>query len=64
MDLYVCVWNGGDMEEEVFVVTVLFYVSLYKNISPICVYDAEGNLVSGPIFIKTDSGAGRQGKPD
>ena len=64
MDSHVYVRNGGGMEEELFIATVLFYVSLYKNISPTFVYDAEGNLVSGPILIKTDSGAGRQGKPD
>jgi hypothetical protein len=52
------------MEEQLFITIVLFYVSLYKNISPTFVYDAEGNLVAGTIFIKTNIGAGCQGKTD
>ena len=41
------------MEEHLFVATVLFYVSLYKNITPTSVYDAGESLVLGPMFIKT-----------
>ena len=49
------------MEEELFISTVLFYVSLYKNISPTFEWDGD-TLIKGPIFIKTDSGNGRQSK--
>ena len=37
-------------------------MKLYKNISPVFVYIAEGTHVPGPIFIKTDRGADRQRK--
>ena len=50
------------MDEQIFIAIVLFYVSLYKTVSPTFVYDAEGNCVSCPICIKTNRGAGRQSK--
>ena len=58
-DSHVCDRKGGGMEEELFVAVVLVYKSLYLNSHP--TFEWEGEKVSKrPIFIKTDSGAGRQ----
>ena len=63
MDAHVCVRKGGGMDEELFISTVLCYVSLYPNIHPTFKWSADGKtLLHGPIFIKTDSGNGRQTK--
>ena len=61
VDAHMCVRKGGGMEEELFIATVLFYVSLYPNIRPMFEWDGD-TLLYGPIFIKTDSGNGRQTK--
>jgi hypothetical protein len=61
VDAHVCVRKGGGMEEELFIATVLFYISLYPNIRPTFEYDGT-TLLFGPIFLKIDSGNGRQTK--
>ena len=51
------------MDEELFISTVLCCISLYPNIRPTVKWSADGKtLLHGPIFIKTDSGNGRQTK--
>ena len=51
------------MEDELFIDTVLLYLTLYPNIHPTFVWEGE-KLIKGPIFIKTDSGSGRQSKSE
>ena len=59
---HVSVQGAGGMEEELFIATVLFYVSLYKDIlHPTFVWD-NGTLIMGKLFIKIDSGIGCQAK--
>ena len=61
MDSHVCVRQGGGMEEELFIATCLLYLSLYKDIHPTFVWEGD-KLIKGPVFLKTDSGSGRQSK--
>ena len=53
--------EGGGMEEELFITTVLVYLTLYPNIHLTFVWEGY-MLVKGSIFVKTDSGSGRQRK--
>ena len=58
VDSHVCARKGGDMEEELYIAVVLLDKSLYQNLHPI--FEWEGKkVIKGPIFIKTDSRAGR-----
>ena len=49
------------MEEELFIEAFLLYLSLYKDIHPTFVWEGD-KLIKGPVFLKTDSGNGRQTK--
>lgn len=50
------------MDEDLFISTVLFYKTLYKDtIAPKFEWDGD-RIVKGPIAIKSDSGPGRQCK--
>ena len=63
MDAHVCVRKGGGMDEELFISTVLFYISLYPNIRLMFKWLADGKtLLYGPMCIKTNSGNGPQTK--
>ncbi len=54
-DSQVAVRQKGSMDENLFMKTVLFYKSLYPNLSPH--FKWEGNmLIQGAILIKSDSG--------
>ena len=49
-------------DKQLFISTMLFYMSLYKNtLAPGFVWDKD-RLGKGPVLIKTDSGTGRQAK--
>lgn len=62
MDTQVSVRIGGGMDEDLFISTVLFYKTLYKDtIAPKFEWDGD-RIVKGPIAIKSDSGPGRQCK--
>ena len=51
------------MEEELSIVTVFFYMSLYPNTCLIFEWSVDGEtILFGPIFIKTNSVNGRQTK--
>ena len=62
MDTQVSVRIGGGVDEDLFISTVLFYKTLYKDtIAPKFEWDGD-RIVKGPIAIKSDSGPGRQCK--
>ena len=61
---FACVCQKRGVEEELFMATVLFYISLYKGtIHPTFVFDGD-KVIKGPIIIKSDNGGGRQGKSE
>jgi hypothetical protein len=53
VDGCVCVQKRGGVEEELFISTVLFYISLYPNIRPMFELSVDGNtLLCGPSSSK------------
>ena len=57
MYTHVVVRPKGSHEEDIFIRTVLFYKSLYLDLSPRFEMDRD-NVVKGPVFAKCDSGPG------
>ena len=50
------------MDEGLFIQTVFLYCSLYPNLAPRFKFSSNGKVIEGPIFVKTDSGPGRNCK--
>jgi len=63
VDSHIAVRKKGSKDETLFISTVLFYKSLYPNLAPRFKWEG-GKIVEGPIFIKTDSGPGRNCKSE
>ncbi len=64
MDAHIAVRRKGSMDEDLFIQTVLFYRSLYPNLAPRFKFSSNGKVIAGQIFIKTDSGPGRNCKSE
>ncbi len=55
--------EGRGMDEDLFIQIVLFYKSLYPNLASQFKWGAGGELIKGPIFLKSDDGPSRNCKP-
>ncbi len=64
MDTYAAVRRKGSMDEDIFIQTVLFYCSLYPNLSQRFKFSKDNTVFEGPIFVKMDSSLGRNCKSE
>ncbi len=62
-DTYIALHKKGDKDEHLFIQTVLFYKSLFPNVIPKFKWEG-GTIIEGPIFIKSDSGSGKNCKSE